>query len=213
MSADRTSLTSTTATTTPLRRIVSRVLSALRPAVVQAHCDTADGPAARDARRALEAGNVNHALKWIPADGEAELRDVFEKAMRVRAAGGEAAELADRLFLETLVRLHRMGEGVGFTGVQPSGAHVDPVVAAADAAIASGSDEELLRLVSEERRTELDERFQAAVALQGFDVDDVAAGRRYLAAYVDFFQYAEGEDHGHAHGAAHAHEPVHAHQH
>lgn len=224
MSPDRTSLTSTSFSRTSfsrtsLSRVVTWVLSALRPAVVQAHCDTADGPAAQDARRALETGNVHHALKWIPADGEAELRAVFEKAMRVRAAGGEAAELADRLFLETLVRLHRMGEGVGFTGVQPSGTHVDPVVAAADAAIASGSDEALLPLVPEERRTELDERFRAAVALQGFDVDDVAAGRRYLAAYVDFFKYAEGEDHGHAHEAAHTHEgththePVHAHQH
>ena len=214
MSADRTPLDGTSPNRTSLRRAVTRVLSSLRPAVVQAHCDTADGPAAQDARRALETGNVHHALKWIPADGEAELRDVFEKARRVRTAGGEAAELADRLFVETLVRLHRMGEGVGFTGVQPSGAHVDPVVGAADAAIASGSDEELLPLVPEERRTELDERFQAAVALQGFDVDDVAAGRRYLAAYVDFFKYAEGEDHhGHAHGAAHTHEPVHAHHH
>lgn len=206
MSPDRTPRSRTS-----FRRVVTRVLSALRPAVVQAHCDTADGPAAQDARRALESGNVNHALKWIPVEGEAELRDVFEKALRVRAAGGEAAELADRLFLETLVRLHRMGEGVGFTGVQPSGSHVDPVVAAADAAIASGSDEELLPLVPEERRTELDERFRAAVALRGFDVDDVAAGRRYLAAYVDFFKYAEGEDHGHSHADGHAAEPGHTH--
>lgn len=192
-------------------RVVARLLSALRPAVVQAHCDTADGPAAQDGRRALETGNVNHALKWIPAEGEAELRDVFEKALRVRAAGGEAAGLADRLFLETLVRLHRMGEGVGFTGLQPSGAQVDPVVAAADAAIASGSDAELLALVPEDRRTGLDERFQAAVALQDFDVDDVDAGRHYLAAYVDFFKYAEGEEHHHGHEQAHTHAHAHSH--
>ena len=42
-----------------------------------AHCDTADGPAVTDGRRALETGNINHALKWIQADGEAELTEVF----------------------------------------------------------------------------------------------------------------------------------------
>ena len=30
-----------------------------------AHCDTEDGPAVTDGRRALETGNVNIALKWV----------------------------------------------------------------------------------------------------------------------------------------------------
>lgn len=202
-----------------ISRIVTQ-LAALWPITVQAHCDTADGPAATDGRRALETGNINHALKWIPADGEAELREVFTKALAVRTLGRDAAELADRLFLETLVRIHRMAEGVGFTGLQPSGTEVDPVVAAADGAIASGLDAELLTMVAEERRLPLHDRFQAAVALRDFDEDDVVAGRRYLAAYVDFFKYAEGEEHEHhamadrgEPGHAHAHANAHAHSH
>jgi hypothetical protein len=179
-----------------INRIVA-VLAALEPATVQAHCDTAEGPAVNDGRKALETGNVNYALKWISADGEAEMRDVFEKALKVRTLGAEAAELADRLFLETMVRIHRMGEGVGFTGIQPVGTQIDPVVKAADEAIVLGSDADLLPMVPEERRAELDERFQAALATKDFDVDDVAAGRRYLAAYVSFFKYAEGENHEH----------------
>lgn len=181
---------------------IATLLAALKPATVQAHCDTADGPAVTDGRKALATGNINYALKWIPADGEAELRDVFDKALTVRSLGTDAAELADRLFLETMVRIHRMGEGVGFTGIQPTGTQIDPVVTAADAAIALGTDAALLLMVPQERRAELDKRFHAAIALKDFDVDDVAAGRRYLAAYVSFFMYAEGEDHdGHeSHG-------------
>jgi hypothetical protein len=189
-----------------INRIVT-LLAALRPVTVQAHCDTAEGPAVKDGRTALETGNINHALTWILADGEAELRDVFGKALKVRTLGAEAAELADRLFLETLVRIHRMGEGVGFAGIQPVGTQVDPVVAAADGAIAQGSDAALLPMVPAERRAELDKRFRAALAVKDFDVDDVAAGRRYLAAYVSFFKYAEGEDHEH-HGPEH-HGPEH----
>lgn len=185
-------------------------LTALKPAEAQAHCDTADGPAVKCGRKALETGNINYALKWIPAEGEAELRDVFEKTLKVRTLGTDAAELADRLFLETLVRIHRMGEGVGFTGIQPVGSAVDPVVGAADEAIALRSDAQLLSLVPQERRVELDRRFEAALAVKDFDVDDVVAGRRYLAAYVDFFKYAEGEDHAH-HG--HGNAPAGAHDH
>ncbi len=196
-----------------INRIMT-VLTALKPAEVQAHCDTADGPAVACGRKALETGNVNYALKWIPAEGEAELRDVFGKALEVRGLGIEAAEVADRLFLETLVRLHRASEGVAFTGIQPVGAPVDPVVAAADEAMALRSDTHLLSLVPQERRAELDRRFEAALAVKDFDVDDVEAGRRYLAAYVDFFKYAEGEDHAHHEHADHhtnAHEHACAH--
>ena len=176
------------------------------PAMAHAHCDTAGGPAVTDGRKALETGNINYALKWIPADGEDELREAFDKAQQIRPLGEEAAVLADQLFLETLVRLHRLSEGVGFTGIKPRGTAIDPVVEAADAALALGSDSDLLPLVPEERRVELDRRFLKALTLAQFDVDDVAAGRRYLAAYVDFFKYAEGEEHAHhGHGdLAHA---------
>jgi len=187
-----------------INRIVT-LLAALKPANVQAHCDTAEGPAVKDGRKALTTGNINHALKWITADGEAELRDVFEKALKVRTLGSEAAELADRLFLETMVRIHRMDEGVGFTGIQPVGTQIDPVVKAADEAIAVGSDADLLPMAPQERRAELDKRFQAALAIKDFDVDDVAAARRYIAAYVSFFKYAEGEDHDHHGHEGHGH--------
>ena len=176
-----------------IRALVAKAM----PATVHAHCDTADGPAVTDGRTALATGNINYALKWIPADGEAGLRQIFDKGQQIRPLGGEAAEVADQLFLETLVRLHRLAEGVGFTGIQPTGTAVDPVVTAADAALSLGEDADLLPLVPEERRAELDRRFRTAMALGEFDVDDVDAGRRYLTAYVDFFKYAEGEDHEH----------------
>lgn len=185
---------------------IAALMAALKPVTVHAHCDTADGPAVKDARSALVTGNINLALKWIPADGEAELRDVFEKALRVRTLGAEAAELADRLFLETTVRIHRMGEGVGFTGIKPAGGQAAPIVKAADEAIELGSDADLVPMVPQERRAELHDRFEVALAAKGFDVDDVAAARRFVAAYVGFFKYAEGEEHSHHAGEGHSHE-------
>lgn len=180
---------------------VIRIMRSLRDVVcpdAQAHCDTADGPAVTDGRRALRTGNVNLALKWVGPDAETELVDVFRKASAVRALGPEAAEVADRLFLETLVRLHRMGEGMGFTGIRPSGTRVDPVVLAADRALEAGDDREVLGLVPPERREELHHRFEVALGKKGFDVDDVPAAREFIAAYVRYFKFAEGEEHEHA---------------
>ena len=191
-------------------RLLRSLAEALLP-FADAHCDTADGPAVTDGRRALDSGNLNFALKWIQAEGEGELRAVFDKALAVRKLGPEAAEVADRLFLETLVRLHRMGEGVGFTGIQPSGAKVDPIVVAADRALETGDDHEVIALAPAGRREELHRRFEAALGKKAFDVDDVPAARDFDAAYVNYFKFAEGEDHasGHHHaggpGTPHAH--------
>lgn len=170
------------------------------PRAAAAHCDTLDGPAVADGRAALATGNLNHALKWVGEDAEPELREVFEACLRVRALGGDATTVADRLFLETLVRLHRAGEGAGFDGLKPQGTAIDPVVIAADTAIATGSIDSLIGLVPADRLPELDHRLHAALALKDHPLDDVIAGRRYIAAYVAFFTYAEGEDHGHEHG-------------
>ncbi len=182
--------------TTLLRSLVEAVVP-----TAEAHCDTADGPAVVDGRRALETGNINYALKWIQPDGEIELAEVFAKSLVVRKLGADAAEVADRLFLETLVRLHRMGEGVGFTGIQPAGTSIDPIVVAADRALEVGDDRDVLALAPAERRDELHRRFAVALGKKGFDINDVAAARDYVAAYVSFFKYAEGEDHAHGHAA------------
>ena len=183
--------------------LLAALLVLLVPKRASAHCDTLDGPAVQDGRAALASGNVNHALKWVPADGEGEVRDAFALSLRVRDLGPDARELADRYFLETLIRIHRAGEGEGFDGLKPAGTALDPRVVAADAAIEAGDLAPLAGLVPPEDLAELSRRFDRAMGLRQFAVDDVTAGRAYLTAYVDFFKLAEGETHHHgpdAHG-------------
>ncbi len=186
-----------------MNTISTRLISAVRhlgrlvvrPA--QAHCDTEGGPTVTDGRRALATGNVNHALKWVSPAAEDEVRAVFEQASRVRTLGGEAADLADRYFLETLVRLHRAGEGAGYEGIKPAGTGVDATVEAADRAVAEGSLEPLRALVDQERWPHLEHLFGEALARRGFDPDDLGAARAWIAAYVTFVKFAAGESHDH----------------
>ena len=90
-----------------------------RPAL--AHCDTLDGPVVKDARAALDAKDLTPVLKWVEYEKEGEIREAFQHALAVRALGPEARALADRFFFETLVRVHREGEGAPYTGLKPEG--------------------------------------------------------------------------------------------
>jgi len=169
-----------------------------------AHCDTLDGPLIALARRALEEKNVNLVLAWVRQDDEPEIRHAFEHAQAVRDLGADARSLADRHFFETLVRVHRAGEGAPFTGLKPGGLDLGPAVPAADRALKTGSPDAVIQLLREAASEGVRARFQAAVKRQDFNPNDVAAGREYVEAYVTYVHYVErlwdaatAEVHGH----------------
>src|SRR5512134_1549988 len=103
----------------------------LTPYPVGAHCDSVEGPVVQDARRALAQGDPTPVLKWVRPEHEAEIRDAFQQTLAVRGKGDDAQRLADRYFFETLVRIHRAGDGEAFTALKPA-RQVDPGIAAAD---------------------------------------------------------------------------------
>lgn len=164
------------------------------PMTASAHCDTLDGPTAKDGLQAMEENNINYALKWVFPEYEEEITSVFELSMKVKDLSLEAKELAETYFLSELIRMHRAGEGAPFTGLQPAGSNVDERVRAADESIAIGDLSPMEGLIEEDRMAELEERFNKAMALKDFDVNDVEAAREYITAYVMFFKYAEGEE-------------------
>lgn len=171
---------------------------------LRAHCDALDGPVVRDARLALERGDPTPVLKWVDAKGEAEVREAFRAAMAVRGQGEEARKLADRYFFETLVRVHRAGEGEGFTGLKPAGS-TDPGIAAADRALEAGSATALSQALTARLAEGVATRFRHALELKRHAGDSVDAGRAYVAAYVDYIHFVEEADRLARQGAPHLH--------
>jgi hypothetical protein len=141
---------------------------------------------------------------------EDEIRDAFEQTMAVRAKGDEARALADRYFFETLVRIHRAGEGEAFNGLLPADS-VDPGIAAADEALQTGSVDELARHLSAAVSEGVRKRFAEAHARKKHAADSVEAGREYVAAYVDYIHFAEGINQLATHGAPHTHQEPESH--
>ena len=91
------------------------------------HCDSLDGPVVLAAIRALEAGDVDLVLPYVHADGADEVRRAFDLVVVGRQQGDEARQACDRYFFETVVRIHRAGEGAPFTGLKPAGLDNGPV--------------------------------------------------------------------------------------
>ena len=163
----------------------------LVPRTALAHCDTLDGPVVKDARVALDAKDITPVLKWVSHEKEGEIRESFQHALRVRTLGPEAQALADRYFFETLVRVHREGEGAPYTGLKPAGTAVDPGIAASDTALETGSVEPLVKLLTAEVDQGLRHRFAEAAEARTHAAESVEKGRRFVAAYVEFMHYAE----------------------
>lgn len=173
--------------------------------VAAAHCDALDGPVVRDARVALEKRDPTVVLKWVTPDREAEIREAFAKTLAVRMLGKNAEQLSDQWFFETLVRVHRAGEGEAFTGLKSAG-HIDPGLAAADAALESGA------TAAARLAKELAGAVEAGILKRSHltlerkqHANDIERGRAYVSAYVDYAHFVENVHRLVEQGAPHTH--------
>jgi UDP-2,3-diacylglucosamine pyrophosphatase LpxH len=185
----------------------------MSPQTALAHCDTLDGPVVADARTALAKGDVTPALKWLQAKDEKEVRETFARTLEVRKLAPEARELADLYFFETLVRVHRAGEGAPYTGLKAAG-NVEPVVAQADQALEQGTVDGLAKAIAAHTEEGIRERFKYALETRKHAQESVQAGRKFVEAYVTYVHYVEGivqAVHGSVHHAEAASPAAHQH--
>jgi hypothetical protein len=159
------------------------------PNIAASHCDTLEGPVVVAAKVALEKGDVTPILKWIQAKDEKEVKDLFNKTLVVRKQSKEAKELADMYFFETLVRIHRAGEGAPYTGLKRE--PVEPIIGAADRALESGTADNLIKLVDDAVAKGIRERFEHTKETKKHADESIEAGRKFVEAYVEFTHYVE----------------------
>ena len=171
-------------------RIATLIIAVvLLPTIASAHCDTLSGPVVSDAKDAIATNDVTPVLKWLRQADETEVRQLFEHTMKVRALSSEAAQLADRFFFETLVRLHRAGEGAAYTGLRDE--DPEPVIRLTDEALSSGSAQTLLNGLNSHLNSELMKKFEKARAAKSHSESSVQAGRNFVAAYVELTHFVE----------------------
>jgi hypothetical protein len=93
-----------------------------------------------------------------------------------------------------VVRIHRAGEGVPFTGLTPAGLGHGPVVPVAEKAVETGSPEELVKLLTDAVEGQIRERFEHVMhllkreAATGESVDEV---REYVEVMLGLEVYSQ----------------------
>ncbi|HEY3251905.1 MAG TPA: DUF6448 family protein [Ignavibacteria bacterium] len=159
--------------------------------ITVAHCDTLEGPVVAACKKSLETGNINYTLIWVQEKDEQIIKDAFKKTLQVRKLGEEAKELADMNFFETVVRIHRSGEGAAYTGLKPAGTDLSPAVPAGDKAIETGSLNEVEKIIVDAVKNGLHRHYAEVMEKKNYDHDNVIAGREFVKAYVEYIHYIE----------------------
>lgn len=154
------------------------------------YADRLDGPVALAARRALERGNVNDILPWVPEDAEAELKEAFELAARVRRLDEAAMALADHWFIMTAVRLYQRGGGVPYTTLIPVGLGEGPMLSQAEQSIERGDPRGVIELLKRSIEEEVQRRFDLVLEKREYAEDEVHAAREYIHAMLGFLLYS-----------------------
>lgn len=172
------------------------------PQFALAHCDSYDGPVIKDALRALSDNNVELVLKWVEKEHEPEIKSLFVETQLLKNSNKAASEIIEKHFLETLVRLHREGEGAPFTGLKPVGSTTE-IIQMADNSLAKQEVNSLLRGLVVHLESVIKEKYQKAAALSITKEESVEQGRAYVEAYVDYTHTLEALEEVLSHGAAH----------
>ncbi|MCB4756642.1 MAG: DUF6448 family protein [Elusimicrobia bacterium] len=158
---------------------------------VYAHCDTLDGPVVMAAKKALDKDDVRLVLIWVQPKDEAEIKDAYQKTLAVRKLNPDARAMADLYFFETLVRLHRAGEGAPYTGLKSARRNLGPAIPAADEAVESGSIDRVRELLVDSLNDSLEDRFKEVMEKKEYKTPDVTRGREFVKAYVTFIHFVE----------------------
>lgn len=150
-----------------------------------AHCDSYSGPVIQDAYKAFATHDVSPVLKWIEPKHEKEISALFQKTLKYQEADGEVYQLLEQHFLETLVRLHREGEGETFTGLKPAGT-TSEIIKRTDAALNDQEIETLLANLNTDLAAIIRKKYERVAKLKQVKDHSLEEGRAYVAAYVDY---------------------------
>jgi hypothetical protein len=160
----------------------------------------------RAARRALGEERVAVVLPFVPKAAEKEVTELFHKVVHARKADPVSRDVADEHFFDTVVRLHRAGEGAPFTGLKPAGLDVGPVIPVAEHAAESGDGRALEDILVDVVRAEVQRRLRHLAHLRPEMEHGVDHAREYVKASLGLqvwahalYTAAQTEPHAAAH--------------
>lgn len=156
----------------------------------QAYYDTENGPVVQAAKKTIETKNVNHALIWTLPEFDTEIKTAYQKTMYVRQLNPEAKELADKNFIETIVRYHNLGQNKPYAGIKKTETQ-SKIIRLAEKSIETETPQELLNSLNDAQTIGIKTQYKAVKDKKGFDIDNIEAGREYVKAHINYVRYLQ----------------------
>lgn len=144
------------------------------------------GPVMGAATRALETGDANYILIWVPEESENTLKNLLEKACCERRTQKNAKEHSASWYFSTINHLHSVRFGPHNLNMSTKTPKEKSVILLVERACESGNVEEITTVIRDTSNEEIRLHFHDLVKKRDYDRKNVAAGRAYAAAFTAF---------------------------
>ena len=151
--------------------------------------DEMQEPVEKAAKMALETGNVNYILIWLPEESENTLKNLLEKTRCVRSSRMNMQNQVYDWYFATVNRFFNANRYPDYLTTQFGGLAEKPLVLKVDKAIESGDFEEIRDIIPVTHEADAKQRFQHIMDMRNYPVNNIAAGRAYVSAFFDFNRY------------------------
>jgi hypothetical protein len=150
--------------------------------------DEMQGPVVKAAKMALETGNVNYILIWLPEESENTLKNLLEKTCCTRSSRMNMKNRAYDWYFEMVNRFFNIGRPRDNLTIR-GGLAEKPLDLKVDKAIESGNFEEIRDIIPVTHEADAKQRFLHVMNMRNYPVNNIAEGRAYVSAFFDFNRY------------------------
>jgi len=153
--------------------------------------DAGNGPILKAAKIALETGNPNYILIWIPEESENTYKNLLEKTCCERSVRKNTGDCAIGWYFETVNRFHYAGRCPHYVNMKSDGLYGSQIIPDVEGAIESGNFEKIIARIPDSHVADARERFHRVRNKRNYDINNIAAGRAYVSAFITFIEYVQ----------------------
>lgn len=141
------------------------------------------------AKMALDSGNVNYILIWVPEESENKLKNLLEKTCCESSTRDNIQNRAVDWYFKTVNRLHYASGWTSCPGMKSESIDENPIVLKVERAIETGNINEIFGVIPDTPTGDVRRRFCDVMNKKNYNVNNIAAGRDYVSSFIDLIVY------------------------
>jgi hypothetical protein len=148
-----------------------------------------NGPVIRAAKMAMETGNASYILIWLPKEAENTLKNLLERTYCENRTRKNTQNHSIDWYFKSVNRLHSRYGWPDYPGMKFKETDEETIALMVERAFESGNFEEINSIIPLNHSGDARERFHKVMMKRNYSVDDIAAGRVYVSAFIAFIVY------------------------